>query len=259
MDVSYAAEAGAVLDALLAAISATDTDEGEGGEGTLRAFESLDEWRAFVQRLVSKQAFASCVIDFPFADATDGGLNLLGDKRLLERMYCFHDPEADVPSDWGRQEKRRRRTWLVVVHVHTLLEWGVCKKWKEAEPLREVTSVNVRHATWVARSGGNRSGASFTLSPRTGRSARIGGHSGARAKRTRLCGIMPATPDAEPARYTHTHTHTHSHTHTHTHTHTNTHTHTHTGTAQAFFSSLKRLPITTTVIGGARTHGPAAP
>ena len=39
MDVSYAAEAGAVLDALLAAISATDTDEGEGGEGTLRAFE----------------------------------------------------------------------------------------------------------------------------------------------------------------------------------------------------------------------------
>ena len=35
--------------------------------------------------------------------------------------------------------------------------------------------------------------------------------------------------------------------------------HTHTGTAQAFFSSLKRLPITTTVIGGARTHGPAAP
>ena len=30
MDVSYAAEAGAVLDALLAAISATDTDEGEG-------------------------------------------------------------------------------------------------------------------------------------------------------------------------------------------------------------------------------------
>lgn len=190
MDVSYAAEAGAVLDALLAAISATDTDEGEGGEGTLRAFESLDEWRAFVQRLVSKQAFASCVIDFPFADATDGGLNLLGDKRLLERMYCFHDPEADVPSDWGRQEKRRRRTWLVVVHVHTLLEWGVCKKWKEAEPLREVTSVNVRHATWVARSGGNRSGASFTLSPRTGRSARIGGHSGARAKRTRLCGIL---------------------------------------------------------------------
>ena len=153
MDVSYAAEAGAVLDALLAAISATDTDEGEGGEGTLRAFESLDEWRAFVQRLVSKQAFASCVIDFPFADATDGGLNLLGDKRLLERMCCFHDPEADVPSDWGRQEKRRRRTWLVVVHVHTLLEWGVCKKWKEAEPLREVTSVNVRHATWVARSG----------------------------------------------------------------------------------------------------------
>ena len=114
-----------------------------------------------------------------------------------------------------------------MVHVHTLLEWGVCKKWKEAEPLREVTSVNVRHATWVARSGGNRSGASFTLSPRTGRSARIGGHSGARAKRTRLCGIMPATPDAEPARYTHTHTHTHTLTHTHTHTHTHKHTHTH--------------------------------
>ena len=38
-----------------------------------------------------------------------------------------------------------------MVHVHTLLEWGVCKKWKEAESLREVTSVNVRHATWVAR------------------------------------------------------------------------------------------------------------
>ena len=105
MDVSYAAEAGAVLDALLAAISATDTDEGEGGEGTLRAVESLDEWRAFVQRLVSKQAFASCVIDFPFADATDGGLNLLGDKRLLERMYCFHDPRLMCPRTGGGRKR----------------------------------------------------------------------------------------------------------------------------------------------------------
>jgi len=38
---------------------------------------------------------------------------LQGDARLLERMYCFHDPLDMNPT---------RR--LVVVHVHTLLLWG---------------------------------------------------------------------------------------------------------------------------------------
>ncbi len=42
-----------------------------------------------------------------------GGLNLRGNRRLPERMYCFHDPAAGAPT-----------AFLVVEHVHTLLTWG---------------------------------------------------------------------------------------------------------------------------------------
>jgi len=137
--------AAAAVWAALAAIGATDADAGEWlaeEGGTLRSFGSLDEWRAFMQRLLSGRARASVALDFPFADAGPGGLNLRGDKRLLERMFCFHDPEVGAPSDW-----------LVVVHVHTLLEWGDRKKGVAGQPLREVTSVNVRHATQGAGGG----------------------------------------------------------------------------------------------------------
>ena len=42
---------------------------------------------------------------------------------------------------------------LVVVGVHTLLNWGDRKKWAAGQRLRQVTSVNVRHATRGAGGG----------------------------------------------------------------------------------------------------------
>jgi hypothetical protein len=43
-------------------------------------------WREFCKRNVA----VTSVLDFPFADAVvPWGLNLSGDKRLLERIYCF--------------------------------------------------------------------------------------------------------------------------------------------------------------------------
>jgi len=68
--------------------------------------------------------------------------NLQGDARLLERMYCFHDPSDMDPT---------RR--LVVVHVHTLLPWGDRMKWTAASRLQVATSVNARHATRPAAGG----------------------------------------------------------------------------------------------------------
>ena len=61
--------AAAAVWAALAAIGATDADAGEWlaeEGGTLRSFGSLDEWRAFVQRLLSGRARASVALDFPF-------------------------------------------------------------------------------------------------------------------------------------------------------------------------------------------------
>ena len=75
--------AAAAVWAALAAIGETDADAGEWlaeEGGTKRSFGSLDEWRAFVQRLLSGRARASVALDFPFADAGPGGLNL--------RVYC---------------------------------------------------------------------------------------------------------------------------------------------------------------------------
>ena len=105
--------------AALTAICATDggvpdlvSDEDSAGDGEdKRSFGAPRDWLQFCQQVAEGSATPSCVIDFPYADA--GGLNLQGDARLLERMYCFHDPLDMNPT---------RR--LVVVHVHTLLLWG---------------------------------------------------------------------------------------------------------------------------------------
>ena len=67
-------------------------------------------WREFCKRNVA----VTSVLDFPFADAVvPWGLNLSGDKRLLERIYCFEDREDDT--------HRLRR---VILKVHTLRKWG---------------------------------------------------------------------------------------------------------------------------------------
>jgi hypothetical protein len=104
-DAKEKAERGAVLDALLAAISATDTDEGDGGEGTLRSFGSLDEWRAFVKRLESGQALASCVIDFPFADATAGASTCAATTGCSSACTASATPRWMCPRAAGGEQR----------------------------------------------------------------------------------------------------------------------------------------------------------
>jgi len=86
-------------------------------------------WKKFCSNVRRESVQPTCVIDFPYGD--DKGLKLEGDNRLLERMYCFKDAQTD------------RR---VVVHVHTLLEWGQRNSKTPPERAKKVTSVNVRHA-----------------------------------------------------------------------------------------------------------------
>ena len=138
----------AAVTAALAAICATDegvldsvSDDDRPGDGEdERSFGAPRDWLQFCQRVAEGSATPSCVIDFPYADS--GRLNLQGDARLLERMYCFHDPSDTDPS-----------CRLVVLHVHTLLPWGDRKKWTAASRLQVATSVNARHATRVAAGG----------------------------------------------------------------------------------------------------------
>ena len=122
--------------AALDAIAATDVTEALDAGAATRSFDSGRDWQAFCRRVEQRTATPSCVIDFQYADNGEHGLNLQGDDRLLERMYCFHDPLVRDP-----------RKWLVVVHVHTLVRWGDRLQWKTAERLQTVTSVNVRHAS----------------------------------------------------------------------------------------------------------------
>ena len=142
-----------VIAAALEAIYATDVgaaaqvpEEAMGPDGRIgdgaRNFGHPREWGQFCQRVLKGTATPSCVIDFPYADAGQRGLNLQGDDRLLERMFCFHDPLDQDPS---------RR--MVVLHVHTLLRWGDRMQWTAASRLQEVTSVNARHATRPAVGG----------------------------------------------------------------------------------------------------------
>ena len=107
------------------------TEEGEAAQGpAVRGLNKSDAEKFFEG--VSKGVIVpTCIIDFPYADKTEGGLCLVGDDRLVERLYCFGDP---------CEEDQR-----VVVHAHTLLRWGDRPK-DGAERARFVTSVNVRHA-----------------------------------------------------------------------------------------------------------------
>jgi hypothetical protein len=53
--------------------------------------------RFFCERVARGKAKPSCVIDFPFAD--NGGLNLVGDDRLLERMYASRTRRKGIQVD----------------------------------------------------------------------------------------------------------------------------------------------------------------
>ena len=129
------------IQAALEAIRATDVAEALDPGAVTRSFNhNGEDWQAFAQRVQQGKATPSCVIDFPYADNGKNGLNLEGDDRLLERMFCFHDRAVGTPDQW-----------LVVVHVHTLLRWGDRLRFKTAERLQSVTSVNVRHAAKAMR------------------------------------------------------------------------------------------------------------
>jgi len=145
--------------AALEAIYATDADaleeapcaERPGDDGE-RSF-SICQWMQFCERVVACTSTPSCVIDFPYADA--GGLDLWGDDRLLERMYCFHDPLDTDP-----------RCRLVVVHVQSLQRWGDRMQQTTASRIHEATSVNARHATRPASGGSwKQEGCTFKVVP----------------------------------------------------------------------------------------------
>ena len=81
--------------------------------------ERLQYWRQFWARLCTrKKVELKCILDFPYADYGSDGLNLSGDNRLLERLYCFEDHEDDTHQLFGG--KRRR----VILKVHTFRKWG---------------------------------------------------------------------------------------------------------------------------------------
>jgi hypothetical protein len=129
-----------VISNALAAIAATDNDEADDDESaslesTSRGFSGMDQWKGFCSRVESGEATPSCVIDFPYADNCDRGLKLVGDERLLERMYCFHDPQ------YGQRDQK-----LVVVHAHTLMTWGERSAARDPVFIDEFTSVSARHA-----------------------------------------------------------------------------------------------------------------
>ena len=135
------AAARAEVEAALQLISDTDgaapceqwgsDDQRPAGGGAERKVNFYG-WRQFCTNARKGIAVPTCVIDFPYADKDKEGLglDLKGNKRLLERMYVFKDLDADT---------------RVVVHAHTLVEWG--KRGNRAKrAISKVTSVNVRHA-----------------------------------------------------------------------------------------------------------------
>jgi len=119
----------AILESDGAPISEHDEEDGDAD----RKFSGPCQWKAFCNRAAAGSATLSCVIDFAYADI--GGLNLKGNARQLERMYCFHDPHTGNPEEL-----------LVVVHVHTTEKWGDRRKQQSGRQLQRFTSVNARHA-----------------------------------------------------------------------------------------------------------------
>ena len=102
-----APDAAAAVAAALAAIRATDAGDAEEPGGAVERGFGGTEWADFVARVAIGRARASCVIDFPYAAA--GVLNLRGDARLLERMYCFHNPDS------------------VEARLYNLVQWAIQK------------------------------------------------------------------------------------------------------------------------------------
>jgi CHAT domain-containing protein len=86
----------------------------------VRIHEDEAERRAYWREFCRRDVAPTCVLDFPFADhgADHGRLNLSGDERLLERLYCFEDHEDDAHQLLGGERRR------VILKVHTLLKWG---------------------------------------------------------------------------------------------------------------------------------------
>ena len=131
--------------------------ESSSGDGSASAVAGVDvtrkialpEWKNFCGNVGRKPELVTptCVIDFPYEDAK--GLKLARDKRLLERMYCFKEAEDD------------RR---VVLHVHTLLEWGQRNDKSPSERAQKVTSVNVRHE-WIGAKGSKQEEESSSVVP----------------------------------------------------------------------------------------------
>ena len=83
--------------------------------------ERLQYWRQFWARLCTREKVElKCILDFPYADyGPDGrGLNLSGDNRLLERLYCFEDHEDATHQLFGGERRR------VILKVHTFRKWG---------------------------------------------------------------------------------------------------------------------------------------
>jgi len=111
------------------ALGGVDVPEEASAEGVPdRGFDGKD-FGSFCKRVQAGRVTPTCVIDFAYE--AKGILNLVGDDRQLERMYCFDDEHA----------KSR-----VVLHVHTPFRWGDRANKNPVARARFVTSANLRHA-----------------------------------------------------------------------------------------------------------------
>jgi CHAT domain-containing protein/tetratricopeptide (TPR) repeat protein len=101
--------------------------------------ERWQYWHEFCKRDVAPK----CVLDFGYTDRGRGGLNLLPDDKLLERVYCFEDLEDDMHLLLGGERRR------VILKVHTLRKWRQ-REDKLYERASKVTAVKVMYAYWNA-------------------------------------------------------------------------------------------------------------
>jgi hypothetical protein len=99
--------------------------------------ERWQYWREFCKRDVAPK----CVLDFGYTDRGHGGLNLLPDDKLLERLYCFEDLEDDMHLLLGGERRR------VILKVHTLRQWRE-RRDRLYERASRVTAVKVMYAYW---------------------------------------------------------------------------------------------------------------
>jgi len=166
--------------------------------GSTRAFQAVGETKeqarqrcaGFFARVVSGEATPKRIIDFAYADKK--GLGLTGEAMLLERCYCFEDTVPAVagakrggdkqaaadddgfttvvksspkkPATKNALPKQER----VILHVHTLVEWGNrnAQDTRKNRALVQLTSVNLRHATKVSyASGWKEEHLGFTMVP----------------------------------------------------------------------------------------------